>query len=111
MLGSSQPARHANSVQPKQYKDKIVSKIVYTLTETQLAASSVGRKSIHGRIITRSQHTDKYGFWRDIVSGDTVNVYIPWYALKSDVNISNKPSVINIQPLMEVQMLHIQYGN
>ena len=62
MLGSSQPAKHANSVQPKQYKDKIVSKIVYTLTETQLAASSVGRKSIHGRIITRSQHTDKYGF-------------------------------------------------
>ena len=30
MLGSSQPARHANSVQPKQYKDKIVSKIVST---------------------------------------------------------------------------------
>ena len=90
MLGSSQPARHANSVQPKQYKDKIVSKIVYTLTETQLAASSVGRKSIHGRII-HVQHShstqlpDKDIVWRDIVSGNTMNVYIPWYAPESDI--------------------------
>ena len=31
MLGSSQPAKHADSVQPKQYMDKVVSKIESTL--------------------------------------------------------------------------------
>ena len=38
-----------------------------------------------------------------MVSGDTMNVYIPWYAPESDINILSKPSVINIQPLMKVQ--------
>ena len=46
MLGSSQPAKHADSVQPKQYKDKIVSKIVSTpwLRQQLAAAQSVGNQ-------------------------------------------------------------------
>ena len=37
------------------------------------------------------------------ISGDTMNVYIPRYEPESDINILIKPSVINIQPLMEVE--------
>ena len=31
-----------------------------------------------------------------IVSGDTMNVYIPLYAPESDMNVFSKPSIINI---------------
>ena len=48
-----------------------------------------------------------------MVSGDTMNVYIPLYAPESDMNVFSKPSVINIQPLVweynKVHALHIQY--
>ena len=35
-----------------------------------------------------------------IVSGDTMNVYIPLYTPESDMNDFIKPSVISIQPLV-----------
>ena len=47
------------------------------------------------------RHSTDHGDGR--ISGDTMIVYIPWYEPESDINIFIKPSVINIQPLMEVQ--------
>ena len=53
-------------------------------------------KRSHSTQITR-QNTDHED---GIVSGDTMNVYIPLYAPDSDMNAFIKPSVISIQPLV-----------
>ena len=53
-------------------------------------------KRSHSKQISR-QNTDHEN---GIVSGDTMNVYIPLYAPESVMNAFIKPSVISIQPLV-----------
>ena len=109
-LGSSEPRSfkvHQDFDLDDTYPGILRDKLIH---EDSLTSGYSHAKCSHSTQIAR-QNTDHED---GIVSGKTMNVYIPLYAPESDMNVFSKPSVINIQPLVweynKVHALHIQYG-